>query len=702
MTVNKPVAPVHPITRSHHDITFIDNYEWLRDKESAETIAYLEAENAYTAQETAHLKQLEDNIFQEIKSRIKETDMSVPTRSGDYWYYGRMEEGKSYGISARVPVIEDWVPPVVSETGALPDEQILLDMNELAEGHDFFSVGASTVTDSGRFLAYSTDTVGHERFILRVKDLDTGELLDDVIEDVFYGATWAGEEYLFYLRVDDAWRSDSVWRHKIGTPATEDVRVFYEEDERFNVGIGTSRSKKYLVIESGSKLTSESWILELDNPTGDFRLVREREQDIEYSLTHAIIDGKDAWLVTHNAHGPNFELGLLWGTETLTNFDDLRVLMPHRDTVRIEGVDAYRDHLVIGYRRDAISRVAIMQLIDGSLTDFTELEFDEELYNLDVIGNPEWDAPVLRMAYTSFVTPSRIYDYTVATGEQLLLKEQEVLGGYNAADYVAERVWVTAADGVNIPVSLVHRADLDLSQPNPTLLYGYGSYEISIDPGFSVARLSLLDRGMIFAFAHVRGGGEMGRVWYDTGKMLHKRNTFTDFIAVADHLIEHKTTTPEQLVALGGSAGGLLMGAVANLGGDRFKAIEANVPFVDPLTSMLMPELPLTVPEWDEWGNPLADKEVYEYMASYAPYENIEAKTYPNILAITSINDTRVLYVEPAKWIAQLRVVATGGEFLLKTEMAAGHGGVSGRYESWRQTAFEYAWLINQATGKTE
>ncbi|MDO4631237.1 MAG: S9 family peptidase [Corynebacterium sp.] len=702
MTVNKPVAPVHPITRSHHDITFIDNYEWLRDKESAETIAYLEAENAYTAQETAHLKQLEDNIFQEIKSRIKETDMSVPTRSGDYWYYGRMEEGKSYGISARVPVIEDWVPPVVSETGALPDEQILLDMNELAEGHDFFSVGASTVTDSGRFLAYSTDTVGHERFILRVKDLDTGELLDDVIEDVFYGATWAGEEYLFYLRVDDAWRSDSVWRHKIGTPATEDVRVFYEEDERFNVGIGTSRSKKYLVIESGSKLTSESWILELDNPTGDFRLVREREQDIEYSLTHAIIDGKDAWLVTHNAHGPNFELGLLWGTETLTNFDDLRVLMPHRDTVRIEGVDAYRDHLVIGYRRDAISRVAIMQLIDGSLTDFTELEFDEELYNLDVIGNPEWDAPVLRMAYTSFVTPSRIYDYTVATGEQLLLKEQEVLGGYNAADYVAERVWVTAADGVNIPVSLVHRADLDLSQPNPTLLYGYGSYEISIDPGFSVARLSLLDRGMIFAFAHVRGGGEMGRGWYDTGKMLHKRNTFTDFIAVADHLIEHKTTTPEQLVALGGSAGGLLMGAVANLGGDRFKAIEANVPFVDPLTSMLMPELPLTVPEWDEWGNPLADKEVYEYMASYAPYENIEAKTYPNILALTSINDTRVLYVEPAKWIAQLRVVATGGEFLLKTEMAAGHGGVSGRYESWRQTAFEYAWLINQATGKTE
>ena len=343
-----------------------------------------------------------------------------------------------------------------------------------------------------------------------------------------------------------------------------------------------------------------------------------------------------------------------------------------------------------------------MKLDQGNLTEFVELEFPEELYTIEVMGNPEWDAPVLRLAYSSYVTPTRIYDYTVATGELRLLKEQEVLGGYNPDDYVASRVWVTASDGVDIPVSLVHRRDVDLSHPNPTILYGYGSYEISLDPGFSVASLSLMDRGMIFAFAHVRGGGELGRHWYDNGKMLHKRNTFTDFIAVADHLLDHNLTSRDTLVALGGSAGGLLMGAVANLGGDRFKAIEANVPFVDPLTSMLMPELPLTGPEWEEWGNPLADKDVYDYMAGYAPYENIEAKTYPNILALTSINDTRVLYVEPAKWIAQLRATATGGKFLLKTEMAAGHGGVSGRYESWRQTAFEYAWLINQATGKVE
>lgn len=317
MTFTEPIAPVHPITRTHHDISFIDNYEWLRDKESAETTAYLEAENAYTAQETAHLKTLEDNIFQEIKSRVKETDMSVPTRLGRYWYYGRMEEGKSYGISARVPVIDDWVPPVVSETGSLPDEEILLDANQLAKGHDFFSLGASTVDDTGRYLAYSTDTEGNERFTLYIKDLETGKLLDDVIDNVFYGVTWAGTDYLFYTRVDDAWRSDSVWRHKVGTPASEDVRVFHEEDERFNVGVGSSRSKRFLIIESSSKVTSESWVLELDNPTGEFRVIRSREHNVEYSVSHAVLSGKDAWLIVHNAHGPNFELGWMWTTDTL-------------------------------------------------------------------------------------------------------------------------------------------------------------------------------------------------------------------------------------------------------------------------------------------------------------------------------------------------------------------------------------------------
>lgn len=702
MTINAPIATQKPTTRSHHGIDFIDNYEWLREKESPETIAYLEEENAYTEQETSNLAQLKENIFQEIKSRVKETDMSVPTRAGDFWYYGRSVEGKSYGISCRLAVDEEhdpWVPPVIDEAEAAPGEQVLLDLNELAEGHDFFALGASSVTTSGRYLAYSVDTAGDERFTLRIKDLDTGELLPDVIEDVYYGATWAGEEYLFYQRVDDAWRSDSVWRHRVGTDASEDVRVFHETDERYNVGVGGTRSEKYLMIEAASKVTSEVWVLEEDNPTGEFRVIRPREEGIEYVVEHAVVEGKDAWLVTHNAHGPNFELGWMWAEDQLSNFGDLTVLIAHSDDVRLEGADTFRDQIVVAYRKDAISRAAIMKLDDGHLGTFEELSFDEELYSLAIAGNPEWDAPVLRMSYTSFITPNKVYDYVVATREMRLLKEQEVLGGYNPEDYEAHRVWVEAKDGAQIPVSVIHRSDLDFSKPNPTLLYGYGAYEISIDPGFSVARLSMLDRGMIFAIAHVRGGGEMGRGWYENGKMLKKRNTFTDFIAVADFFLAENITTRDMLVADGGSAGGLLMGAVANMGGDRFKAIEANVPFVDPLTSILMPELPLTVPEWEEWGNPYADPQVYHYMASYAPYENVEAKPYPNILAVTSINDTRVLYVEPAKWIAKLRTTATGGQFLLKTEMAAGHGGVSGRYEKWHQTAFEYAWLINQATG---
>ncbi|BFM33527.1 S9 family peptidase [Corynebacterium ulcerans] len=702
--IQAPIAPIHQHMRTVHDTTFIDEYEWLRDKESQETIAYLEAENAFTEQETAGLSQLRDNIYQEIKSRVKEIDMSVPQRSGDFWYYGRSEEGKSYGYSCRIPVVEGqdaWVPPVIPEGEPVAQEQVILDLNELAEGHEFFSLGASTITTSGRYLAYSVDTAGDERFTLRIKDLETGELLDDVLEDLFYGATWAGEEYLFYQRVDDAWRPDSVWRHKIGTDPSEDVRVFHEADEHFNTGIGATRSEKYLIIASVSKITSEVWVLDMDNPEGEFRCIIPRKSGVEYDVDHGVVAGEDVWIVTHNATGPNFEIGWAPVSEPLT-LSDLTTLMPHRDDVRIEGVDTYRDQIVVGYRAGAIGRAAIMQLTDQGFGTFEELQFDEDLYTVGVAGNPEWDAPVLRVGYTSFTTPSQVFDYTVADGSKRLLKQQEVVGGYNRDDYVATRLWVAAEDGAQIPVSLVHRADLDVTTANPTLLYGYGSYEVSMDPEFSIARLSLMDRGMIFAIAHIRGGGEMGRGWYDNGKMLCKKNTFTDFIAVADFLIARGVTTPEQMVAEGGSAGGMLMGAVANLAGDRFKAIEAVVPFVDPLTSMLMPELPLTVTEWDEWGDPLHDKEVYDYMASYAPYENVEAKAYPNILALTSINDTRVLYVEPAKWIARLRATAKSGDFLLKTEMAAGHGGVSGRYEKWKQTAFEYAWLINQATGVLE
>lgn len=698
-----PIAAKHPITRQFHGRSFVDDYEWMRDKESAETLDYLRAENAYTEQETAHLKELTENIFQEVKSRVKETDMSVPSRRGQYWYYGRSVEGKNYGISCRVPVAEDadpWTAPVIPEEGAPEGEEILLDANELAEGTEFFAMGASTVSDSGNLLAYSVDTAGDERFSLVIKDLRTGELLSDRLDGIFYGATWVGDDYIFYTTVDDAWRPDTVWRHKVGTEQSEDVQVMHEADERFNIGVGSIRSEKYLFIVICSKLTSETWVLDRTDPEGEFQVLWQREAGVDYDVDYAEIDGQAYWFVTHNASGPNFTLATtpLAVGEDLAPLRDLDVLIPHREDARLEGVDTYRDQVVVGYRRGGIGRAAIMDVRHG-WSEFKELNFNEELYTVSVGGNPEWDAPVLRVSYTSFIQPSQLFDYRVETGEYTLLKEQEVPGGYNKDDYVAYRMWTQASDGTQIPVSIVHRADLDRTKANPTLLYGYGSYETSMDPYFSVFRLSLMDRGMIFAMAHVRGGGEMGRTWYDDGKLLQKKNTFTDFIAVADDLIARGVTTADQMVAEGGSAGGLLMGAVANMAPDRFTAIQASVPFVDPLTSVLKPELPLTVIEWEEWGDPYHDPEVYDYMKSYAPYENVTAQNYPDILAITSLNDTRVLYVEPAKWIAKLRDTAKGGQFLLKTEMVAGHGGVSGRYNKWRQNAFEYAWAISKATG---
>ena len=704
--VNPPIAKQEALIREFHGRSFVDEYEWMRNKESQDTLDHLNAENTYTEAKTAHLKQLTENVFEEIKSRVKQTDMSVPSRAGDYWYYGRSEEGKEYGFSCRIPVSEGqdpWEPPVIPEEGKPEGEQILLDNNALAEGHDYFALGAASVTKSGRFLAYSTDTEGDERFELFIKDLETGKLLDDHLTDIFYGATWAGEDYIFYQKVDDAWRPDTVWRHKVGTAQSDDVCVFTEADERFRVGVGSTRSEKYLIIAVGSPLTSEYWVLDMDNPEGEFEVFWERETGVEYDIDHVVRGGKDQWLVTHNAHGPNFEVS--WvdaNANPLPGIRGLDILVPHNDDVRIEGVDTYRDFATLSYRRGGIPRVAVMQLVDDHFGDFEEINFDEEIYSAGSAGNPEWDAPVIRLSYTSYTQPAQLFQYRIATGERTLLKEQEVPGGYNADEYEAYREWAIAKDGTQIPVSIVKRKDLATDNPRPALLYGYGSYEASMDPGFSVSRLSLLDRGMLYVVAHVRGGGEMGRLWYDEGKLMAKKNTFTDFIDVADHLINNQLTSPEVLVAEGGSAGGLLVGAVANMAPDRFKGIQAVVPFVDPLTSILKPELPLTVGEWEEWGDPYHDPEVYDYMATYAPYENVAAQDYPDILAVTSLNDTRVLYVEPAKWIAKLRQVATGGEFLLKTEMAAGHGGVSGRYARWHQTAFEYAWTINKATGLVE
>ncbi|MFF2552955.1 S9 family peptidase [Nocardia sp. NPDC058058] len=697
--VTAPIAKRVPSERVHHGDVFVDEYEWLRDKKDPEVIAYLEAENAYTDAQTEKLRPLREKLFDEIKARTQETDLSLPTRMGGYWYYSRTFEGKQYGVSCRCPILDqdDWNPPKLAAGVEIPGEEVLLDVNELAQGREFFSLGASSLSDAGDLLAYSVDTEGDERYELRIKNLRTGELLPERIEGIAAGATWSLDgTHIFYQTVDDAWRADSVWRHRLGTDREADVRVFHEPDEAFSVGVGASHSKRYLVIGSGSKITSEEWILESDNPEGEFRVVLPRREGIEYGTEHAVIGGQDKLLILHNdvvdgVKAVNFVLAVA----PLDDPADMTLLIPHRDDVRLEGIDAFSDKLVLSYRREALPRIAVWPLTADGFGELKDIDFDLALFSAGLGGNPEWEQPMLRIGVSSFITPVQVFDYTHETGEMILRKEQVVLGDYTADDYVQQREWAIAADGTRVPISLVQRKDAPAG-PKPLLLYGYGSYEAAIDPGFSVARLSLLDRGMVFAVAHVRGGGELGRLWYEEGKTLTKKNTFTDFISVAQHLVDTGVTAPDRLAADGGSAGGLLMGAVANMAPELFTGILTNVPFVDPLTTVLDPSLPLTVTEWDEWGNPLADKQVYDYMKTYAPYENVEAKDYPAILATTGLNDTRVFYVEPAKWVAKLRAIKTGhSQLLLKTDMTSGHGGVSGRYEKWKEVAFEYAWLLD-------
>lgn len=674
----------------------VDPYEWMRDKDSPDTIAHLEAENAYAQAQTAHLGALRERIFEEIKGRTLETDLSVPVRRGSWWYYARTLEGSQYAIRCRVPALDedDWTPPAIEAGTAPVGEQILLDSNAVAEGHSYFSLGAFSISVDGDRLAYSVDTRGDERYTIRIKDLTTGELLDDEITGASAGVTWSrGRTHLFYTTVDDAWRPHRVWRHRIGSHEP-DTLVFEETDERFFTGVGLTGSERYLVIASSSKITSEYRVLDADDPTGEFTAVWPRRDGVEYSLDHARIAGEDAFVILHNDDAPDFELVSV----PVDAPADRTVLIPHRDDVRLDDVDVFRRHLAVSLRRGALPRVALMRIDGDAPGELREIEFDEELYSAGFGANPEWDPPMIRLGYESFVTPGSIFDYDLESGELVLRKRQPVLGDYDPSGYVQRRSWVTADDGTEVPVSIVHRADVVADGTAPALLYGYGSYEASMDPGFSVSRLSLLDRGFVFAVAHVRGGGERGRRWYDDGKVLRKRNTFTDFVAAARHLVAEGWTSTERLIAEGGSAGGLLMGAAVNLAPDAFGGVLANVPFVDALTSILDPSLPLTVIEWDEWGNPLQDPEVYAYMKSYSPYENVTAQPYPPILAVTSLHDTRVLYVEPAKWVARLRERTTSDHpVLLKTEMHAGHGGVSGRYAAWHERAWELAWIIDTA-----
>lgn len=692
-----PLAARRETIRSHHGEEVSDPYEWLRDKNDPQVIAHLEAENAYTEAMTSHLDGLRGAIFTEIKSRTQETDLSVPVRHRDWWYYSRTIEGEQYAVHGRIAVADSPQRPSLPEAGAPMNEQVLLDGNAEAAGLEFFSLGAFDISPAGDRLAYAVDISGDERFDLRIKDLQTGEIIDESVTGIGYGTAWSADaSYLFYTRVDDAWRPYQVWRHRVGTPAEQDVLVFTESDERFWMGVGTSRDDHYILIGLGSKNTSEFRLLDADDPLGEFRVVVPRTEGLEYDVEPA---GDSLWIV-HNKSHQDFELA--WAPVTASSTDDWQTIIPGQDGVRISDVNAFADHLALGLRRDGLTQIQVLPLGPGGRPEGEgyQVPVQEEVYSIDIGSNPNFETDTIHVIIESLITPRSVYDLDLASGELTLVKRQPVLGGYDPADYQQHRLWAKAADGTAIPISLVARKDLSPDGTHPGLLYGYGSYEVSIDPYFSLSRLSYLDRGVVYAIAHIRGGGEMGRSWYEQGRMEHKPNTFSDFIACADHLVDSGWVHPDRLAAEGRSAGGLLMGAVVNQAPQRFRVVHAGVPFVDALTTILDPTLPLTVGEWEEWGNPLTSPEIYRIMRSYTPYENVRETSYPAILATTGLNDTRVFFVEPAKWVARLRELATNdpehAPILLKTEMVAGHGGKTGRYDAWRETAFEIAFMLDQ------
>ncbi|MDQ0735994.1 oligopeptidase B [Arthrobacter agilis] len=708
-----PPARKVPVERTHHGDTFVDSYEWMREKENPELIGYLERENDYTEAVTRHQEPLREAIFNEIKDRTQETDLSVPARKKGWWYYSRTEEGKQYGIQCRVAAEDtgdlrrDWTPPEVVPGQPVPGEQVMLDGNELAEGKPFFSLGGLSVTEDGTLLAYCEDNAGDERFTLRIKDLTTGELLPDEIPDVFYGLSFSPDgSRVYYTVVDDSWRPYQVRSHVLGTPVADDALVYQEDDVAMWTGFEVSADRTQLLISIGCSEYSEYRVLDLEHPEAGLTPLISRDERILYDAEPLTIDGVRHYLLTHDRDARNSMVSLVPEDQFSRPLaeQEWTTVIPHDDAVRINGVSVTRTHLVLSVRKDTIERVQVLPLAGLGTPEQglpAEPDFDEELFTCN-LANAEFDSPIIRLSYTSYLTPPRVYDYVLEDGSLELRKETEVRGGYDPADYVAERHWAPAADGTLIPLSVVRRTDLAQDGTNPAVVYAYGSYEVSMDPAFSIARLSLLDRGIVFVTAHIRGGGEMGRSWYEQGKKLAKKNTFTDFVDATTYLGDSGWADPSRIAAMGGSAGGLLMGAVANLAPEKYRAIVAQVPFVDALTTILDPDLPLSALEWEEWGNPITDPEVYRYMKEYTPYENVRPVAYPRIAAVTSYNDTRVLYVEPAKWVAQLRETATGTEpIVLKTEMDGGHGGASGRYSRWRDVAWDYAFAAD-AVGATE
>lgn len=675
-----PVPPQRPHVLSLHGDERVDPWYWLREKESGDVIAHLEAENAYTQSVTGHTEELQGLLFEEIRSRIQETDLSLPARKAGWWYYSRTVEGLQYPIHCRRP-----------DSGGEPggEEAIVLDENLEAADSDFFQLGIFEVSPAQTILAYGTDFDGDEIFTIRFRDLASMSELPDTIEGAYYGSAWGNDNTtFFYVRMDEAHRPHQLWRHRLGTPQADDQLVFEEPDERFFLGVDRTRDDRMVLLQLESKVTTEWWWLDADEPGGEFTVIHPREQGLEYSADHH--EGR--FLIVTNADEA-YDFKLVETPVAAPGRENWRDVVAHRPGTRLDGIDVFANHLVMLERHEATQRLVVRRFSDGETHAISQ---PEEVSTAGFGTNAEYETTTYRYTYTSLVTPRSIYDYELDERTRELKKQQPVLGGYDPSDYETGRTWAVADDGTRIPISYVHRVGVPRDASAPCLLYGYGSYEISIDPGFSPLRLSLLDRGFVFAIAHIRGGGEMGRRWYENGKFLAKSNTFTDFIACAEHLVAERFTAPERLVARGGSAGGLLMGAVANLRPDLFAAIVAEVPFVDVLTTMLDEALPLTVTEWEEWGNP-QEREFYDYMKTYAPYDNVSEQPYPAMLVTAGLNDPRVSYWEPAKWVARLRERSTSDKpILLKTEMGAGHGGPSGRYDAWKDEAFVYAFILDQ------
>jgi oligopeptidase B len=690
MTEKTPIQPP-PARKEHtevslHGLVLADDYAWLRDKENPDVKAYLDAENAYADAMTADLAGLRDQLYNEMLSHIKQTDVSVPYRDGAWWYYTRTEEGLQYAILCRKH--GDTTAPANDAA-----EEVILDGNQLAEGHAFFSIGTTDISDDGRWLAYSTDTTGFRQYTLNIKDLETGETLPWKAERAG-SVTWAADNSTLFYSVEDEEqkRQFQLWRHtRDGRPA-EDVLVYQDDDERFNIGAGRTRDGNFLVLESASHTTSESWILEADQPTGTFRIVCPREDEHEYSVDHR----HGVLFIRTNDKGRNFRL-VTAPVET-PGRDHWTERIAHRDSVMLEDVDLFAGFFVACEREDGLPRLRMWRFADEGpeARAAGEIAFPEPAYSASPNINRIFDTTKFRYGYQSLVTPSSVYQYDVNTADSALLKQVEVPGGFDRTLYASERVHATALDGVEVPVSLVYRKDKRQPGANPLYVYGYGSYGYSLPLGFNSNRLSLLDRGVVMAYAHIRGGGDLGKPWHDAGKMLVKRNTFTDFIAAVEHLTANGYGDPKRVAIEGGSAGGLLMGAVANLRPDLFRVVLSHVPFVDVMNTMLDASLPLTVPEYEEWGDP--NQETYfRYMLSYSPYDNLKAASYPAMLVKTSLYDSQVMYWEPAKYVAKLRTLKQDSNpLILVTNMQAGHGGASGRYDYLKEIAFDYAFVLRE------